>query len=124
MGGGQNSQVMVMKFRVEEGGEKVAVDSFRGIGVKSKSSGKTCIEDVVATAAKALLTPGATISPSAKFLFDTRSKKKTKVKTANRTVATEMSMAIKGENKLEEGELRLGNIVYRGVKIVPPSSDD
>lgn len=29
-----------------------------------------------------------------------------------------------GDNNLQDGELELGDYVYRGVKIVPSSSDD
>jgi len=118
---GQSYQVMVMKFKKKEGGGEVPVDSWRAIGSKSKTSGKICIEDVAETAAKALQTPGATISPNAKFLF--KGAKNNKVKVANRLLATNMSRVIVGDGKLEDGELRLGDYVYRGVKIVPSSQD-
>lgn len=129
---GGDKSVMVMKFRVEEGGEEVAVDSWRGIGekTKSRSSGKTCLEDVVETAedlkTKTLETKSdllRSLDKSNHWAFNT-CYKKIVVRKAGQRLNLYMNDRIRGDNKLEEGKLELGNYVYRGVKIVPPSSDD
>ena len=132
--GGRGESVMVTKFKVVkvEGGEQeVAVDSWRGIGenTKSKSSCKTCLEDVVQTAeavkTKTLETKSdllKSLDESNRWAFKSTAKKM-KVRAAGRTFGDDMNDRIKGENNLHDGELRLGDYIYRGVKVVPPSQE-
>ena len=125
------SFTMVMKFKKVEGSEElVPVDSWRGFGdTKSRSSGKTCLEDVVQTAeavkTKTLETKSdllKSLDKSNHWAFDSRAKKM-KVRAAGRTFKDDMRDRIKGENNLHDGELRLGDYIYRGVKVVPPSQE-
>ena len=121
---------VVMKFRVEEGSEElVPVDSWRAVGKKSKSSGKTCLEDVVQTAeavkTKTLETKSdllKSLDKSNHWAFNSR-REKIVVRAAGKALLDYMNDIIKGENNLHDVELRLGNYVYRGVKIVPPSQE-
>ena len=129
--GGRGESVMVTKFKVVkvEGGEQeVAVDSWRGIGenTKSKSSCKTCLEDVVQTAeavkTKTLETKSdllKSLDKSNHWAFKSTSKKIV-VRKENRKFRDLVQARIKGDNKLQDGKLRLGDYVYRGVKIVLP----
>ena len=129
---GSEKSVMVMKFEKVEGSEElVPVDSWRGIGekTKSRSSGKTCLEDVVQTA-KAVKTETlktkrdllSSLPKSNRWAFDSR-KKEIVARAAGQRLREYMKDSIAGENNLHDGELRLGNYVYRGVKVVPPSQE-
>jgi len=124
------SYTMVMKFEKVEGCEElVAVDSWRGIGMKSKSSGKTCLEDVVQTAkdvkTDTLKTKSdllSSLDKSNRWAF-VGNRKKIVVRAASRHLQDYMTREIVGENNLHDEELRLGNYIYRGVKVVPPSQE-